>query len=93
MVTLLTSQAPIFPLKLFLGSDQPLELKALDISVTPLTSQSGIAPYLLFVHRPSSGLVDKQSFIASWKLKSVIGVNSSEFWHPGANPTSSITHP
>ena len=42
--------------------------------VTWLTFQSGIAPYTLSLHIPSIELVDKQVFIAVWKLESVIAV-------------------
>ena len=68
LFTLLTFQELMSPLKAVFSKN------ALDISVTWLTSQSGIEPYSLSEHRPSSGFVLKQVFIASWKLASVIGV-------------------
>ena len=55
-------------LKLVASSNAPA------IFVTLLTSQVGIAPYSLSLHKPSTGFVLKQLFIAVRKLASVIGV-------------------
>ena len=70
LVTLLTSQELISPLKLssFLNASLILD--------TLLTSQIGISPYSLLIHIPSTGLVFKQEFIAVWKLSFVIGVSA-----------------
>ena len=52
-----------------------LSLKAENISVTRLTSQSGIGPYSLSVHRPSTGFVSKHDVIAAENVSSVKAVN------------------
>ena len=70
LVTLLTSQLLRSALKEVLSSN------ALYILVTLLTSQLGIAPYWLFVHKPSTGFVLKHSVITALKLLSVIGGNT-----------------
>ena len=54
-----------------------LPLNASIISVTKLTSQSGIDPYSLEAHNPSTGSVLKHSKIAGSNLSSVIVVTAT----------------